>query len=132
MKRLRARGLVDGLGKGEAIISHTPISFLEGIDPERGIISDKQHELYGKSISGRVLVFPHSVGSSAGAYVIYKLMKNDRAPVAIVNAKSDSVTVSGCAIARIPLVDRVEGYSLIKSGDLLMVNGKDGYVVLED
>ncbi|MCP8315742.1 MAG: DUF126 domain-containing protein [archaeon] len=125
----RARGLVDGLGWGEALVSKSPISFLEGVDPE-GKIIDKSHELYGLSIDKKVLIFPHSIGSSVGAYVLYKLKKNGKAPSAIINLMSDNVTVSGCAIAKIPLVDMVEGLSLIGKGDFLMINGSNGSVII--
>jgi len=126
---LRARGLVNGLGCGEALISHSPISFLGGVDAEEGKIVDKSHELFGLSINKKVLIFPHSIGSSVGAYIIFKLKKNDKAPSAIINLKSDMTTVSGCAIAKIPLVDMVDGLSLIKEGDELIVNANDGFVI---
>ncbi|MGQ9469122.1 MAG: aconitase X swivel domain-containing protein [Nitrososphaerales archaeon] len=127
---LKARGLIDGLGSGEALISSSPISFLEGVDPEQGKIIDKHHELFGLSIDKKVLVFPHSIGSSVGAYVLYKLKKNGKAPSAIINLRSDNITVSGCAIAKIPLVDMVEGYSLIRKGDFLTVDGSNGSVIV--
>jgi predicted aconitase with swiveling domain len=127
---LRARGLVDGLGWGEALVSNYPISFLEGIDPEQGKIIDKRHELFGSCIEKRVLIFPHSIGSSVGAYVLYKLKENGKAPSAIINLRSDNITVSGCAIAKIPLVDMVEGISLIRKGEFLMVNGSNGFVII--
>jgi predicted aconitase with swiveling domain len=126
----RARGLVDGLGWGEALITNSPISFLEGVDPEQGKIMDKSHELFGLRIDEKVLVFPHSVGSSVGAYVLYKLKKNGKAPSAIINLRSDNITVSGCAIAKIPLVDMVEGLSLIGNRDFIMVNGSSGSVIV--
>ncbi|MEM3383218.1 MAG: DUF126 domain-containing protein [Nitrososphaerales archaeon] len=126
----RGRGLVDGLGSGKALISKSPISFLEGVNPEQGKIIDRHHELFGSSIDKKVLIFPYSIGSSVGAYVLYRLKKNDKAPSAIINLRSDSITVSGCAIAKIPLVDMVEGLSLIRKGDFLMVNGSNGSVII--
>ncbi|NWG10109.1 MAG: DUF126 domain-containing protein [Nitrososphaerales archaeon] len=127
---LRARGLIDGLGWGETLISKSPISFLEGVDPEQGKLIDKSHELFGLSINGKVIIFPHSVGSSVGAYVLYKLKKNGKAPSAIINLRSDNITVSGCAIANIPLVDMVEVLSLIREGEFIMVNGSNGSVII--
>ncbi|MCP8323946.1 MAG: DUF126 domain-containing protein [Candidatus Methylarchaceae archaeon HK02M2] len=126
----RARGLVNSIGWGEALISPSPISFLGGVNPGDGRIIDRSNELYGMSIYKKVLIFPHSIGSSVGAYVIYKLKKNDKAPSAIINRRSDMITVSGCALAKIPLVDMVDGLSLIKEGDDLIVNGSHGFVIL--
>ena len=127
---LKARGLVDGLGWGEVLISQSPISFLEGMDSESGKIIDESHELFGLSVSKRVLIFPYSVGSSVGAYIIYKLKKKDNAPSAIINLKSDLTTVSGCALANIPLVDQVKGLELVQEKDELIVNGGKGFVIL--
>ena len=105
MKSINARCIVAGKAKGHVLFSSSPIAFLQGVDPEKGEVSDKKHELYGKTFAGRVLVFPHAVGSSVGAYVIYRLRKNAKAPRAIVNQNSDIITASGCAIAGIPLFD---------------------------
>ena len=47
-----------GSGKGIALVSDEPIGFLGGVDPETGIVVEREHPLEGQSISGRVLVFP--------------------------------------------------------------------------
>ena len=77
--------------------------------PEKGFVSDQKHEIFGKPFAGRVLVFPNAVGSSVGAYVIYRLKKNGMAPKAIINQSADIITTSGCALAGIPLFDIVDG-----------------------
>jgi predicted aconitase with swiveling domain len=59
-----------------------------------------------------ILVFPHAIGSSVGAYAIYSLKVNEAAPKAIVCCnKADIITASGCAISNIPLVDMPEKVS---------------------
>ena len=105
MRTIKARCIVEGKAKGEVLSTGKPIAFLKGVDPEKGFVSDKNHDLYGKDFSGKILVFPNSVGSSVGAYVIYRLKKNGKAPKAIINQSSDIITCSGCAIAGIPLYD---------------------------
>jgi len=47
---------------------------------------EKGHELEGKSIAGKILVFPKGKGSTVGSYVIYGLAKNKAAPLAIIKA----------------------------------------------
>ena len=66
-----------------------PISFYGGVDPRSGRIVDKNHALYGKSIAGKILVFPYGKGSTVGSYVILSLAKNGVAPAAIVNILSE-------------------------------------------
>ena len=97
--------IVGGGGQGIAYVSTQPLNFLGTVDPKTGSVTDRSSELYGKSFRGAVLVFPFATGSSVGAYVFYSLRVNGMAPSAIICKRADITTASGCAIARIPLVD---------------------------
>jgi uncharacterized protein len=108
MTTLKVRAIVDGKAKGEVIYSSQAIAFLQGVDPEKGTVSDPKSPIYDKPFGGKILIFPNTVGSSVGAYVIYRLKKNRTAPKAIVNQTTDIITASGCAIAGIPLFDLPE------------------------
>lgn len=108
MKVMKVRAIVNGRARGESIYSSQPIAFLQGVDPEKGTVSDPNSPIFDQAFAGRILVFPNTVGSSVGAYVIYRLKKNHKAPKAIVNQISDIITASGCAIAGIPLFDLPE------------------------
>ena len=81
--------------------SSKPINFLGTVDKKSGIISDKNHGLFGKSIK-TILVFPSGVGSSVGAYTIYSIKSNNSAPLAMICQKADSTVATGCALANIP------------------------------
>ncbi len=63
---LRGRTVVPGAVEGEALVSHEPISGWGGIDPARGVIIERRHELYGVCFTGKILVFPSAKGSSGG------------------------------------------------------------------
>lgn len=107
---LKVRCIVEGrVQHGEVLFSPDPIAFLQGVDPERGVVSDSTSQIYDQPFAGRVLVFPNAVGSSVGAYVIYRLKKNRKAPKAMVNQSTDITTASGCAMAGIPLFDLFQG-----------------------
>jgi predicted aconitase with swiveling domain len=105
---LKVRAIVNGRTRGLVIYSSQPIAFLQGVDPEKGTVSDAKSPIYNQPFAGKILVFPNTVGSSVGAYVIYRLKKNKTAPKAIVNQTTDIITASGCAIAGIPLFDLPE------------------------
>ena len=81
-----------------------PINFLGTVDKKSGIISDKDHELFEKSIKNSILVFPSGVGSSVGAYTIYSIKSNNSAPLAMICQKADLTVATGCALANIPLI----------------------------
>jgi predicted aconitase with swiveling domain len=122
---LNARCIVDFSKKirGEVLFSSSPIAFLQGVDPEKGYVSEANHEIYGKPFSNKILVFPNSVGSSVGAYVIYRLKKNRKAPLAMINQISDIITASGCALSDIPLFDLPsDSFEILADTQELMVD----------
>jgi len=109
--------LVSGKIQGTVLKSENPINFLGTVDKKTGIISDKNHDLYQKSLKDVVLVFPSGVGSSVGAYTIYSIKSNNTAPLAMICQKADLTVATGCALANIPMItiDDKE-FSLIKNG----------------
>ena len=109
--------LVSGKVKGIVLKSENPINFLGTVDKKTGIVSDKNHDLYQKSMKGTVLVFSSGVGSSVGAYTIYSIKSNETAPLAMVCKKADLTVATGCALANIPMITiSDEEFSSIKDG----------------
>jgi predicted aconitase with swiveling domain len=96
--------LVSGKVQGTVLKSKDSINFLGTVDKKTGIISDKNHQLYQKSIKDVILVFPSGVGSSVGAYTIYSIKSNGSAPLAMICTKADLTVATGCALANIPLI----------------------------
>ena len=129
---LRGRGLSRGRGRGPVLVSPEPISFLGGVDPETGKITDTTHPLYGKVIAGRVLVFPHGKGSTVGSYVLYALARNGKAPAGIVNAEAEPIIVVGAIIGGIPLVDHPGiPLTVLRDGVMAGVDGDTGELEYE-
>ena len=96
--------LVAGKINGTVLKSKDSINFLGTVDKKTGIISDKNHDLYDKSLKNSILVFPSGIGSSVGAYTIYSIKSNDAAPLAMICQKPDLTVATGCALANIPLI----------------------------
>ena len=109
--------LVSGKVQGVVLKSEKPINFLGTVDKKTGIISDKNHDLFEKSIKDTILVFPSGVGSSVGAYTIYSIKSNNTAPLAMICQKADLTVATGCALTNIPLITiSDEEFSSIKNG----------------
>ncbi|MFC2162778.1 DUF126 domain-containing protein [Candidatus Altiarchaeota archaeon] len=125
---LTGRIINKGKAKGEALVTGDPISFYGGVDPETGVITDKDNSLDGQSISGKVLVFPYGKGSTVAPYTIYQLAKRGKAPLAMINAEIETIVAVGCIISDIPAVDQID-ITKIKTGDTVSV--EDGKVVIE-
>jgi predicted aconitase with swiveling domain len=115
--------IVRGRAQGKILKTNMPINFLGSVDKKTGIIGDSRHELAGKSIKNSILVFPHGVGSSVGAYTIYSLKSNGSAPHAMLCKKADLTVASGCALGNIPLVIVTEAeYEKLQDGKQLTLD----------
>ncbi len=115
--------LVPGKVQGVVLKSKKPINFLGTVDKKTGIISDKNHDLFEKSMKDTIIVFPSGVGSSVGAYTIYSIKSNDTAPLAMICQKADLTVVTGCALANIPLVIvSEEEFSSFQNGQKISID----------
>ena len=112
---MKGRKISPGKGSGEAIVSDQGISFYGGVDPDTGVIVEKGHPLEGKSVAGKILVFPQGKGSTVGSYTMYRLAKNGKAPAAIINKECETIVAVGAIISGIPCVDKID-VSQIKEG----------------
>ncbi|MCX7706789.1 MAG: DUF126 domain-containing protein [Anaerolineae bacterium] len=124
---LHGRVIKSGRGEGPALVSPAPIGFLGGVDPDTGIVLEPGHPLQGRSVAGKVLVFPTGKGSTVGSYTILRLARSGHGPVAMVNAESEAIVAVGAIIADIPMVDQVD-ISLIRDDDWVVV--EDGTVTV--
>ena len=127
---LRGRKVVGGTAEGEALVCRDSVSFYGGVDPDTGIITEPGHACYGKSVTGKVFVFPAGKGSTVGSYVIYRMKKQGTAPAAIVNVETEAILATGCVISGIPLIDKLDGDPLetLETGMRLRVVGEEGLV----
>lgn len=124
---LQGRVIKSGRGAGPALVSHAPIGFLGGVDPDTGIVLEPGHPLQGRSVAGTVLVFPTGKGSTVGSYTILRLGRGGHGPAAMVNAESEAIVAVGAIIADIPMVDQID-ISLIRDGDWVAI--EDGTITV--
>jgi predicted aconitase with swiveling domain len=124
---MKGRKIFGGKAEGEALVSNEGISFYGGVDPDTGVVTEKGHPLEGQDVSGKVLVFPVGKGSTVGSYTIYRLKKNGKAPLAIINKECETVVAVGAIISEIPCVDQID-IEKIKTGDRLRINADEGIV----
>ncbi len=118
------RKIFSGRAKGEALVSSQAISFFGGVDPDTGIVVEKNHPLQGQSIAGKILVFPNGKGSTVGSYSIYRLKKNGKAPLAIINKECETIIAVGAIISELPCVDKID-IENIRTGDSVLLEGEN-------
>lgn len=126
---MKGRVIYPGRAKGESIVSMEPIGFYGGVDVNTGTVIEKGHPIEGRSLKGKILVFPHGKGSTVGSYIIYGLKKSGNAPLAVVTEKIDTVTAVGVIISEIPCIDGVD-IRKIKDGSILEVDAERGEIIV--
>lgn len=122
----------EGFAEGEVLVSKDDIMFYL-IDPQTGVVIEKGHSLEGKSISGKILVFPGGKGSSVvQADGLYQLSIRNNSPKAMIIQNPETVLVSSAIIMEVPMVDRLvpDFYEQIQDGDRLRVDANNGLVTI--
>ena len=134
MELVQGRKISGGRAEGLALVSHEPISFFGGVNPDSGVVTEKGHELEGKTVKDRVLVFPNGKGSTVGSYTLYRMKRNGVAPAAIINVECEPIVAVGAIISDIPAIDRLERnpLTLFQSGRMLKVDADRSLVEASD
>lgn len=129
-KKYQCHKISEGVIEGEALISKDDIMFYL-IDPKTGVVIEPAHDLEGKSMAGKILIFPSGKGSSVvQADGLFQLNKEGNMPKAMIIQYPETVLVSSAIIMDIPMVDKVEAdfYKEIKDGDRIRVNANEGTI----
>ena len=129
-KKFKCHKISEGCATAEVISTKERIMFYQ-VRPEDGMMDEKDHELRGKIIAKKVLIFPGGKGSSVVQQDgLYHLDRFGNMPSALIVSDPDPVLVAGAIIMEIPMVDRLdkEFYDTVKDGDQVTVNADEGYV----
>ena len=86
----------------EAFVTDTPITLLGFVNRETGVIEEPGHPADGKSMAGKIAIFPKGSGSSVAPYVLLELYYRGAAPIAVVNTEIDQQSAPACSLEGIP------------------------------
>jgi predicted aconitase with swiveling domain len=128
MTEIRGRVVFDGEAEGPFLRLGAPISFWGGVDPELGTIADPRHPDHGAEITGRILAVPGTIGSSSSSAIMLELLRNGRAPAALILGQVDAILVLGIVVGRelsyktVPVVEVApEAAAAFRNGELVQV-----------
>jgi predicted aconitase/predicted aconitase with swiveling domain len=104
---------------GEAFVTDVPITLLGFVNRETGVIEEPGHPADGRSMAGKIAIFPKGSGSSVAPYVLLELFYRGLAPLAIVNSAIDQQTAPACSLEGIPYAYGFDGDVMahIQNGD---------------
>jgi predicted aconitase with swiveling domain len=143
MEILQGRGILQGQGRGPALVTRMPINFAAAfagitsvIPGKRSVVQDRHHELFKKNLRGTVLVFPACTGSTFTGMVLMQVMHDREAPAAMIVQDADSLLISGTILAEIwfkrgiPVVEYnpQDLFDKIHTGDIVEVRGDTGEI----
>ena len=77
---INGRTACKGIGEGEALVCRTPFMFLSYVDKKSGIVYAEEHELAGKNVKDKVIVFPCGRGSTTEESSLFELKKSRSGP----------------------------------------------------
>lgn len=87
---------------GPALVTDTPITLLGFVNRQTGVIEERGHPADGRSLAGKIAIFPKGSGSTVAPYVLLELYYRDVAPLAIVNTEIDQQSAPACSLEGIP------------------------------
>ena len=123
------KGKVDS---APALVSKDAICFYL-VEPETGVVKERNHDAFGKSVVGKVLIMPSGKGSSVVQLDgLYKLMMRNNGPAAIVVQEADTVLVAAAAAMEMPMVHRVdpEFFTDVESGMNMALDVEQGTITI--
>ncbi|MCI7412747.1 aconitase X swivel domain-containing protein [Hornefia butyriciproducens] len=130
MKQYKCHKISEGCAEAEAVVSKDHIMFYL-MEPETGRVIENAHDLEGKTIAKKILIFPGGKGSSVvQADGLFQLNMHGNMPAAMIIQFPETVLVSSAIIMEIPMVDKVDPafYQDVKDGDLVRVDATNGVV----
>jgi hypothetical protein len=107
--------------RAEAFVTDTPITLLGFVNRNSGVIEEPGHPAHGRSMAGKIAIFPKGSGSTVAPYVLLELYYRGRAPLAIVNTEIDQQNAPACSLEGIPYAYGFEAdlFENIRDGDLV-------------
>jgi uncharacterized protein len=132
-QKIKCRKIAEGKAEGEVIVSADAICFYL-VEPETGVVIEKNHALEGQCIAGKVLIMPSGKGSSVvQADGLFKLMKHGKAPTGIVVEYPDPVLVASVIVMEIPTVMQAERlfYDKVQTGSRILMDADNQFILFQ-
>ena len=115
-----------GKAAGEALVNRQRMGWaFNHVGNEDGIVFVPGADIQGKSVIGKIVVYPTVMGSTTGAISLYyKCQDPHHGPAAIICQKVHAIDISGTIAAEIPAVDSLDQDPIetIKTGDWVEID----------
>lgn len=129
---IHGRKAYKGHVAGEALVSTDGLGTFGSINEKTGVVTEREHSIFGESITGKVLVFPYAKGSSAWGRSFQVMDYNGVTPKAMLVSLIDTRSALGAVAARLPTVTDfdIDPLTVIETGDWVDVNADEGIITI--
>ena len=147
MREFKGRMVTPGTVTAEAVVSHGGFNTLASLqkalqfgDKTVTVGDQNNPDLYGKSILGKALCLPQTIGSTTGGLVLYCACSMKRQPACMLFSEPiDSLAAAGAVLADVwlddvsmPVIDSLgEEFLAYVKDDMTITIKEDGVVVVE-
>ncbi|MBY8976916.1 DUF126 domain-containing protein [Rhodobacteraceae bacterium NNCM2] len=116
--------------RGPALVSQHGFGVRYDLDPSTGVISNRDHDLFGESVTGRVLVFTEPKGGVAASWSLAGLKERGIAPLGLIFRRASPIFVQGTVFAGLSLIDCLDRdpCANLMTGDTLRLIPSEGRV----
>ena len=123
------RGVGDTV-RAPVLLSRHGFGVRYDLDQSTGIISNRDHDLYGQSLTGRILVFTNPKGGVAASWSLAGLKERKLAPAGIIFRQTSPIFVQGAIFAGIALMDGFDEdpWSVLSDGEEIILIPGEGRV----
>ena len=128
--RIQGEPLVPGTIEGRILVSHEPLSFWGGYNPETGEIIDRRHPLSGMKGKGCILAIPGTRGSSTTTAVLLEAVRLGNAPAGFIVTDRDTFLALAAVVADemyqhiLPVVQvELDQFRRLQSGQAGLIRG---------
>lgn len=127
---LSGRKVNGGYAEGEAMVTRQSLGAYGGFDINTGVGLEPEHDFYGRSMAGKILVFRSAKGSSSWSTWHQALRFTGAMPKAYIIQHSNSQTALASVVLRIPSITDLDQdpTSVISDGDWVEVDADHGIV----
>ena len=128
---LKGHTACGGMAEGEALVCRKPFMFLTNVSMSSGVVHTEGHEIEGRNVKDKIMVFPCGCGSTGEEPSLFLLKEAGVAPRAVICGSAVYATGVICAIlADIPMVYGFDQNALgiIETGDRVRVDADSGIV----
>ncbi len=118
--------------RGPALVSQQGFGVRYDLDISTGLISNREHDLFGHALTDQILVFPFPKGGVAASWALADLKDRGLAPLAIVFRHAGPIFVQGALFADIPIMHGLaeDPCAAIATGDDVEVFPRDGRIAI--